>query len=118
MYSVSAVPIKPVQVHIDGVLHDRFAATVEDPMGMLMSDTWPKTSNDLLWRRALSSCMSSITTQGDATIARKAFVEAAHHAAVRVLPDDEVSPKKNEKRPRPSRHAPAGFPAHRTMGTD
>jgi hypothetical protein len=113
MYSVSAVPIKPVRVHIDGVLHDRYAATVEDLMGMLMSDNWPKTSSDLLWRRALSSCMSSITTQGDAAIARKAFVEAAHHAAVRVLPDDDLIVKARKKPHQRSQAQPTDLPAPR-----
>ena len=108
MYSVSAVPIKPVLVHIEGIPNDRYAATVENLMGMLMSDGWPKRTNDIVWRKALSSCMSAITTQSDGARARKAFIEAAHEARIHVLPDDEIKPLAAKRTPRRHIHHPTG----------
>lgn len=90
MDAATGVPIKPVLVHFEDERDDRPASTVEDLMGMLMSDGWPKRPNDTVWGKALSSCMSAITTQSGSARARRAFVEAAHLAQFRVLPDDDL----------------------------
>lgn len=98
MYAASAVPIMPVSVRVTDLSLCRFAATVEDLMGMLLSDRWPEKASPV-YRSAVSRCMDAISLQSDGEKARWAFIEAAHNAGIAVSPDDD---RKATARPRKS----------------
>jgi hypothetical protein len=88
MYAASAVPIMPVSVQVTDLSPYRFAATVEDLMGMLLSDRWPEKASPV-YRSAVARCIDAISMQSDGDKARGAFVNAAHDAGIAVSPDDD-----------------------------
>jgi hypothetical protein len=102
MYTASAVPITPVSVQVTGLSPRHFAATVEDLMGMLLSDRWPEKASPIyIW--AVRRCIDAIALQSEGDRARGAFIEAAHNAGIQVSPGDDknVTARPNQSRPRP-----------------
>jgi hypothetical protein len=88
MYTASAVPIMPVSVQVTDLSPYRFAATVEDLMGMLLSDRWPEKASPV-YRSAVARCIDAISLQSGGDKARGAFIDAAHDAGIAVSPDDD-----------------------------
>ncbi len=96
MSAATGVPIKPMTVQVGDKGPHRLGATVEDLMGMLMSDRWPDRSSPK-FSRAMSACMDA--TVGGSDRARTAFVDAAHDAGLAISPDDDrkAKPRRTDK---------------------
>jgi hypothetical protein len=97
MNAATGVPIKPMIVQVGDNGPRRLGATVEDLMGMLMSDRWPDRSSPK-FSRAMSACMDA-TVGGSGDRARTAFVDAAHDAGLAISPDDDrkAKPRRTDK---------------------
>ncbi|TBX74415.1 DUF982 domain-containing protein [Rhizobium laguerreae] len=92
MNDISEKRIREVAIGFPDAEHFSTATTVTGLMGILMSDRWPKHANDTTWQHALATCTRSLQLETDTSKARAAFVEAARHAGLKVLPDDEWKP--------------------------
>ncbi len=97
MNAATGVPIKPVTIQVGNKGPGRLGATVEDLMGMLMSDRWPDRSSPK-FSRAMSACIDA-TVGGSGDRAPTAFVDAAHDAGIAASPDDDrkTNPHRTDK---------------------
>ncbi|EPE96959.1 DUF982 domain-containing protein, partial [Rhizobium grahamii] len=78
--------IKPMHVEIDGMGRYRKVQTVQELADMLMSGSWHHHGGK--FHRALSTSIRALELHSNAHTARSAFVDAAHEAGMRILPDD------------------------------
>ncbi|MBY5645887.1 DUF982 domain-containing protein [Rhizobium leguminosarum] len=92
MNDFSEKPIREIAIGFPDLEHFSTATTVTGLLGILMSDRWPKRANDTTWQHALATCTRSLQLETDTSKARTAFVEAARHAGLKVLPDDAWKP--------------------------
>jgi hypothetical protein len=87
MASSTRIPVKPLEVEIDGVGKYAQVSTVQDMIGFLTSLEWPD-KKPPAFHRALMSSFDALDLVIDPTVARANFVNAAHAAGMHVLPDD------------------------------
>lgn len=83
------IPIRPLHVEIEGLARYRQAHTVDQLAGLLLGVSWPSTGKQTSeFHHALATPLDALELYLDPEVAREAFVNAAHVAGMRVLPDD------------------------------
>lgn len=87
------VPVRPLQVEIDGVGRYRQAFYVDDLAALLLGGWPPSGKTDPAFHRSCDFARRNGALRRRRT-AREGFVRAAHTAGMHVLPDDMAEMRK------------------------